>query len=76
MGLTTAQNVQGRAHNALAAALTEFMPLSDRERVSAAVVAAVEPVIRADERRRFLEAARDFPEPFRAIIAEVAAGEH
>ena len=47
--------------------------LSDRVRISRAVLNAVEPLIRASERARFVEAAKGFPEPFRKIIAEVAA---
>ncbi len=39
------------------------------------VIAVVEPAIRAAERLRFLEAAKDFPEPYRTIIAETAGRE-
>ncbi len=39
------------------------------------VTAVVEPAIRADERLRFLEAAKDFPEPYRTIIARTASRE-
>ena len=47
------QYVQARAHNALLEALAgEFMSLSQRDRLAAAVVAAVEPVIRDSERDR------------------------
>ncbi len=39
------------------------------------VIAVVESAIRAAERLRFLEAAKDFPEPYRTIIAQTAARE-
>jgi hypothetical protein len=51
----------------------------DLERANTAidipVTAVVEPAIRAAERLRFLEAAKDFPEPYRTIIAQTAARE-
>jgi hypothetical protein len=39
------------------------------------VSTVIEPAIRADERLRFLEAAKDFPEPYRTIIAQTAGRE-
>jgi hypothetical protein len=39
------------------------------------VSTVIEPAIRADERLRFLEAAKDFPEPHRTIIAQAAGRE-
>jgi hypothetical protein len=39
------------------------------------VTTVIEPAIRADERLRFLEAAKDFPEPYRTIIARTAGRE-
>jgi hypothetical protein len=51
--VTPEQNIRGHAFNALTHALRgdQWMPLGERERISRAVVAAVEPVIRADGRR-------------------------
>lgn len=62
------------AFNALTAAMsqTAWLRLSDRERLSAAVADAVDPLARADEAARFWDVARDFPEPYRSLIAEVA----
>lgn len=68
----TREHLRAEAHNALAAVARQ-MALSDRLRISRAVLHAVEPLIRQHERGRFLRAAKDFPEPFRGIIAEVAA---
>ena len=39
------------------------------------VTIVIEPAIRAAERLRFLEAAKDFPEPYRTIIAQTAGRE-
>ena len=72
--MTPEQNIEGHAFNALTASLGDdpWLPLSQRLRHAKAVVAAVEPVIRACEQRRFLEVSKDFPEPFRTIIAGAA----
>jgi hypothetical protein len=76
VAVTPEQNIHGHAFNALTAELTgyDWMRLSKRSRLADVVVAAVDPVIRAYERTRFLEASKDFPEPFRfrSIIAEAA----
>jgi hypothetical protein len=48
----TANNIRAVAHNALIWALPEYVKFSDRLRVSDAMVAAVEPLIRASERER------------------------
>lgn len=66
--------LRAQAHNALAAVARGMaLPLTDRLRISRAVLNAVEPLIRQHERARFVSAAKDFPEPFRGIIAKVAA---
>jgi hypothetical protein len=49
-GPPTAYNISAVAHNALQLAATTWMPLSERVRVADAVVAAVEPLLRAGER--------------------------
>lgn len=56
----TPYNIGALAHNALQATLAglgEWMRLSDRVAVADAVVAAVEPLIRASERERIRELA-------------------
>ncbi len=68
------ESLRAEAHNALAAVARQ-MALTDRLRLSRAVLHAVEPLIRHHERARFLRAAKDFPEPFRGIIAKVAASD-
>lgn len=68
--------LRAQAHNALTTVARGMaLPLADRLRISKAVLNAVEPLIRQHERHRFVSAAKDFPEPFRRIIAEVAASD-
>ena len=72
----TRETLRAQAHNALATVARGMaLPLTDRLRISRAVLHAVEPLIRQDERHRFVRAAKDFPEPFRGIIAKVASGD-
>ena len=69
--LTPDQNIRAHAFNAVAPALAvtgDWLPLSVRQRVADAVIDDAAPVIRAE----FAIIARDFPEPFRALIMEAA----
>ena len=50
-------------------------PLSVTNVIEIPVSTVIEPAIRADERLRFLDAARDFPEPYRTIVARTAGRE-
>ena len=70
----TRERLRAEAHNAMMiVARGMALPLRDRLRISTAILHAVEPLIRQHERARFVRAAKDFPEPFRGIIAKVAA---
>ena len=72
----TRATLRAEAHNAMmVVARGMALPLPDRLRISAAVLRAVEPLIRQHERARFVGAAKDFPEPFRKIITEVAGSD-
>lgn len=59
----TAQNIRAVAHMALIDALPEYVGFSDRLRVSDAVVAAVDPMVRASERERIRHLAGRFKTP-------------
>lgn len=72
----TDQNIRAVAHNALTKVLPEHMRFSDRIRVSEAVAAAVEPLIRASEREACAQMAEQMGAGYYTREAILSGGIH